>query len=80
MIDHDPALELKIARRGKWVAEFASNATLEELRVARHAGQQLIDALLAEKQRLYRDIHTATALRNSLAAGEHEPESSTFIA
>lgn len=63
--------EQTIAERGRWVAEFASQASLADLQQARATGQELIDKLLAERRSIFEQIHNAIALRNSLATAMH---------
>lgn len=71
--------EQTIAERGRWVAEFASEASLADLHQARSSGQELIDELLAERRSIFEQIHKAIALRNSLATTIHH-ESTDFTA
>ena len=63
--------EHTIAERGRWVAEFASEASLADLHRVRASGQKLIDELLTERRSIFEQIHNAIALRNSLATAIH---------
>ncbi len=63
--------EHTIAERGRWVAEFAAEASLADLHRVRASGQKLIDELLTERRSIFEQIHNAIALRNSLAAAMH---------
>lgn len=72
--------EQRIAERGRWVAEFASVASLAQLEREQAAGQQLIDNLLAERHHLFAQLHNAIALRNNLATAIHHHESTSLTA
>jgi hypothetical protein len=72
--------EQRIAERGRWVAEFASVASLAQLEREQAAGQHLIDSLLAERHHLFTQLHNAIALRNSLATAMRHDESTSLTA